>query len=71
MFSLCYFRQVVVIRNDIILLMKNIRLFNFISYFKELYFYTPIYTLFLLQGDMSLSILVLAGSIYSIAVFFK
>jgi len=49
--------------------MKNIRLFTLISYLKGLYFYTPIYALYLIEGNVSLATIIVSGSIYSIAVF--
>lgn len=49
--------------------MKNIRLFTIISYLKGLYFYTPIYALYLIEGNVSLATIIISGSVYSIAVF--
>lgn len=49
--------------------MKNLRLFNVISFIKGLYFYLPIFTLFVLSKDISLPTVVISQTFYSLFVF--
>jgi MFS family permease len=49
--------------------MKNIRLFNIISFLKGLYFYIPIFTFFLLSKDISLSAVIISQTFYSLFTF--
>jgi len=49
--------------------MKNIRLFNTISFLKGLYFFIPIFTFFLLTKDISLSAIIICQTFYSLFTF--
>ncbi len=49
--------------------MKNIRLFNIISFLKGLYFFIPIFTFFLLTKQISLSAVIVCQTFYSLFTF--
>ncbi len=49
--------------------MKNIKLFNIISFLKGLYFYIPIFTFFLLSKDISLPAVIISQTFYSLFTF--
>ena len=49
--------------------MKNIRLFNIISFLEGLHFYIPILTFFLLSKDVSLPTIIISQTFYSLFLF--